>query len=254
MLSLSELGKLIHVVPGAAGQVAPKIAASVQKIGSPAMIKALVAQSPELRDDIMTALSTDARNLDIVLSLRTQASSNAWQPFMVQSLVGAGNYNSALGLWASINRVSSNAAFRPLIFDPEFHHKLAQPFGWTLADQSVTSGVAEPLERGGLHVISYGRDPFTVASQTLLLSPGNYMLSQVASSTSGEISTLSWQVSCLGSERKLGRLALSRGRASGQFTVPNNCPAQRIDLLAMLGDLPETLDATLDPVALRHRR
>jgi hypothetical protein len=79
------------------------------------------------------------------------------------------------------------------------------------------------------------------------------MLSQVASSTSGEISTLSWQVSCLGSERKVGKLTLSRGRATGQFTILNNCPAQRIDLVATLDDLPETMDATLNPVDLRRR-
>ena len=252
--SLSELGKLIHLVPGSAGEIAPKIAASMQKTSGPAMMRELVAESPELRSDIMAALATDARNLDLVLSLRTGASSSDWQPVMIQSLVSAGKYDRALALWTDTNKVGILRPQRPLLFDPDFRRKLAPPFGWTLADASITSGVVEPAESRGLHVISYGRDAFTLASQTLLLSPGNYVFNQNTDSASGNISLLIWQVSCIGSQQKLGQMALVRGQASAQLSVPNNCPAQRLELLATLGDLPETLDATLGPVTLRRRK
>ena len=94
-LALIELGKLVNLVPGAAGQLASKIALSVQQAGGLPVVRSLVAQNPELRDDVMLAMATDPRNLGFVLGLRTPTSSHDWQPVMMESLIRAGDFGRA---------------------------------------------------------------------------------------------------------------------------------------------------------------
>ena len=248
-LGLTELGKIIRLVPGSAAQLAPRIAAGARQAGGPAMIRSLVADSPELRDDLLRAMATDGRNLDFVLSLQTASSASDWQPIMVQSLINAGLYGKAFDLWARVSGVHLAAVNRPLVVDPNFRLSAPPPFGWTLATGS--SGVAESSD-GGLHVVSYGRDPFVVASQTLLLPPGSYRLAQRVMTASGSSAVLNWQVSCLGPDRKIASFAQETAKSDilGKFTVPSGCAAQRIDLMSNAVDDPQTSDFMLGPVAL----
>ena len=248
-LGLTELGKIIRLVPGSAAQLAPRIAAGARQAGGAAMIRSLVAESPELRDDLMRAMATDGNNLDFLLSLRTASSAADWQPIMVQSLINAGKYDKALELWGKANGMPLSATNRPLIMDPSFRLSAPPPFGWTLA--SGSSGVAEGSE-GGLHVVSYERDPFVVATQTLLLPPGSYLLAQKIITASSSAAVLNWQISCLGPDRKIAAFAPSPAKSDilGKFTVPAGCAAQRIDLISNAVDDPQTADFMLGPLAL----
>ena len=251
-LGLMELGKIIRLVPGSAAQLAPRIATAAEQAGGPVMIRSLLSESPELRDDLMRAMSTDARNLDFVLSLRTATSSTDWQPVMVQSLIKAGLYDRAYQLWEQANGIRETAAGRPLLVDANFRLTALPPFGWTLA--SGSSGVAESSS-GGLHVETYGRDPFVVAWQTVLLPSGTYNFGQKVMATSGIPSALNWQISCLNDDRKIASFSLTgitAGTLRGKFTVPPGCLAQRIDLLSSAVDEPQTIDLTLGPVDLRR--
>lgn len=249
--SLTEFGRLIHLVPGAAAQLATKIAASIQLAGGLTGIRALVVQNNALRDDVMRALSADARNLEFVLSLRTPTSTTDWQPIMVQSLLSAGRFEPAFRLWAAANKSDTNPSRRPLVFDPAFRLGLGRPFGWSLPT-GAEAGLVDSAEPGGLHISFYGRDPFTAATQTLLLPPGSYTLNQKAQEIGGNVALLSWQVNCLGSERKIAMIAFAGGGARGRFDVPSGCPAQLLKLVATSADVPETLDAKLGPIALRR--
>lgn len=255
-LSLTELGKLVHLVPGAAGQLAPKIALSVQQAGGLPKVRALVAQNPELRDDVMRAMSTNARNLGFVLNLSTPTSSNDWQPVMIQSLIVAGEFDRAFELWRQANRVDGSPLRRQLLFDPGFRTSLAPPFGWTLTNG--VSGIAEPAEGGGLHLVAYRREAFVAASQTLILAPGTYRLEQKVSVTTGNISGLDWRLTCLVSEGKIGSVVGSAvvlaGDFEGMFDVPAGCAAQRIELNIAEADMPETLDVTFGSIALSKIR
>lgn len=255
-LSLTELGKLVHLVPGAAGQLAPKIALSVQQAGGLPKVRALVAQNPELRDDVMRAMSTNARNLGFVLNLSTPTSSNDWQPVMIQSLIAAGEFDRAFELWRQANWVDGSSLRRQLLFDPGFRTSLAPPFGWTLTNG--VSGIAEPAEGGGLHLVAYRREAFVAASQTLILAPGTYRLEQKVSVTTGNISGLDWRLTCLVSEGKIGSVVGSAvvlaGDFEGKFDVPAGCAAQRIELNIAEADMPETLDVTFGSIALSKMR
>ena len=250
-LGLTELGKIIRLVPGSAEKLAPRIATAAQQAGGAAMIRPLLAENPELRDDLMRAMSTDARNLDFVVSLRTVNSSNDWQPVMVQSLIAAGLYERAFGLWRQANGVRA-AASRSLVIDPSFRLTAPPPFGWTLA--SGAAGIAESSD-SGLHVVTYGRDPFVVASQTSLLTRGDYLLAQRIISANGNTDGLKWQVSCLGPDRTLASFAVGRDAnvsALGKFAIPAGCAAQRIELLSNSVDVPETADFMFGPLELRR--
>ena len=251
-LGLTELGKIVRLVPGSAAQLAPRIADAAEQAGGPKMIRSLLLESPELRDDLMQAMSTDARNLEFVLSLKTATSSTDWQPVMMQSLIKAGSYERAFQLWSQANGVRVPVAGRPLLVDPSFRLTAPPPFGWTLANGS--SGVAES-SNSGLHVVTYGRDPFFVASQTLLLPRGDFLFEQKVVTASGNFSALSWQVSCLDADLKIASFSLvgsKTGALRAKFTVPAGCPAQRIDLLSGAVDDSRTVDFILGPIGLRR--
>jgi len=248
-LSLVELGKLIRLVPGAAGELAPKIAQSIQQAGGPSAIRSLVSQSPELRADLLRAMATNARNFDFVLSLQTAGASRDWQPVMIQSLVGAGQYQRAYDLWAISNRVKAPLSRRGYLIDPAFRLSVPSPFGWTLSESGP--GVAEPADTEGLHILAYGREGFTAAYQTLLLGPGNYVLSQKTRTTAGDPTLLQWRIICL-PQRQVGAARLVSDRIQARFTIPGDCPAQRIELVASAPDVPETLEATLEPLDIKR--
>ena len=251
-LGLTELGKIVRLVPGSAAWLAPRIADAAEKAGGPEMIRSLLLESPELRDDLMRAMSTESRNLNFVLSLRTATSSTDWQPIMVQSLIKARLYERAFQLWQQANGIRVPAAGRVLLVDPNFRLTASAPFGWTLA--SGSSGVAESSD-GGLHVATYGRDPFVVASQILLLPRGDYLFAQKVETANGNSSVLSWQVSCLDANLKIASFRLvgiTTGALRGKFTVPDGCPAQQIELLSGAVDDPKTIDFMLGPVELRR--
>jgi hypothetical protein len=248
-LGLTELGKVIRLVPGSAGQLAPRIAAAARQAGGPAMIRSLISENPELRDDLMRAMATDANNLSFVSSLANPGASTDWQPVMVQSLLTAGLFEKALDLWRRSNGVPDIPNGNSLLIDPGFSLSVPPPFGWTLA--SGPSGVAESAE-GGLHVVSYGRDAFVVASQTMLLPPGTYTLTQHILAASGGVPIINWRISCLHSAQQVASIVLSAGTngASGKFQILAGCAAQRIELMSNATDEPQTSDLTLGPIAL----
>ena len=251
-LGLTELGKIVRLVPGSAAQLAPRIADAAEQAGGLKMIRSLLLESPELRDDLMRAMSTDARNLEFVLSLTTATSSADWQPVMMQSLIKAGSYERAFQLWSQANGVRGPVGGRPLLVDPSFRLTAPPPFGWTLANGS--SGVAESSS-SGLHVVTYGRDSFLVASQTLLLPRGDFLFEQKVVTASGNFSAVSWQVTCLDPDRKIASFSLvgsKTGSLRAKFTVPPGCPAQRIDLLSGAVDDPRTVEFMLGPIELRQ--
>ena len=250
-LSLTEMGKMIRLVPGSAGQLSLKIAQAVHQTGGQDMIRSLVSENPSLRDDILLALAANAENADFIQSLAVPGSSNEWQPVLLRSLVDIGQFGRAYALWAKINHVDPE--YRALLADPTVKLTLPPPFGWTLTTNA--SGVAESAEEGGIHVIAYGRDVFIPASQTLVLAPGDYALSFNWSSADGDASSVSWRVSCLPAGRAIADIPLGTPRAAGpraRITVPSGCPAQRLDLVSIAAEVPRTVDLTLFAINLRR--
>ena len=250
-LSLTELGRMIRLVPGSSGQLAPRIAASLKSLGGVEAVRPLVADNPQLRDDLLTALATDAGNADLIARLAVPGQRASWRPVLVNSLLAAGDYGRAFALWAGDNGVVG----RPLIVDPRFALDAKPPFGWEVS--SGTTGAVEPAEGGGLHFIYYRRQPMVAASQIMVLQPGRYLLSFSATAESGELARGQWRIACLPGARLIASVGLDAGRPATRvraaFEIPGGCAAQRLQLVGSPADSPQTLDAIVRDLAVERR-
>src|SRR5205085_11690976 len=107
---------------------------------------------------------------------------------------------------------------------------------WTLLSDS--RGFAEADGNGGLHVLYYGRDNADLASQTLMLAPGQYRLSmRVAGNPDG---MLKWSITCVPGGKEATAVDLGNSGntlASGIVTIGPDCPVQRLDLKGTALDL-----------------
>ncbi|MCA1653705.1 MAG: hypothetical protein ABR588_01980 [Sphingomicrobium sp.] len=249
-LALTELARLIKLVPGSSTQLAPRIAASLKVAGGVNAIRLLVADNPQLRDDLLQALATDAGNAGLIASLAPDGR-GPWVPSLVGQLVAEGQYHRAFELWR--HGGLGKPPPRGLLIDPSFTLADQPPFGWTLA--GGVSGVAEPAG-GGLHIVYYGRDRLVAASQLLLLPPGNYVLSYDARSAAGDLASLQWQLTCDKASQPFVSVGLGDWRPSASahavFAVLADCPAQRLDLIGAPADPSVTLDATMTNLELRR--
>lgn len=251
---LAELARLMRLVPNSIASVAPYYAKYAQAPGGAERLKAMLRAHPEFEADVLSALATDAANADLILTLASgrgtsQGDTPGWHGKLVESLVAAGQYARARAVWAKISgeQVTSDQG----LFDPQFSGKKAPPpFNWTLL--STASGLAEGQGEGRLHIIYYGRENATLASQTLTLKPGRYRLGFQVEGGSQDLSPLAWKLTCLPSKRTIMALGLAAGRrpASGGFEVSNECPAQKLELSGAAPEFPQTVDVTIRGLSL----
>jgi hypothetical protein len=254
---LVELGALTRMIPGSAETLAPQYAAYARQPGGPAQIKQLLTRQPELAPPILTNLAKDPVNAGLVLALSADLPRNAgpfpWEPTLVDSLLTAGNFAEARRIWGVMAGVPSATLADNLIVDPSFDGELKPvPFGWTL--NSGGSGIAEPTGNGQLQVIFYGRENVVLASQTLLLAPGEYRLSFKLEGNAADAKALAWKVSCrpAGNEILSVDLANAGRGESGQrsFTVAPNCVAQQLYLAGYAPEFPKTIDVQVGELSL----
>ena len=255
---LAQLAVLTRLIPKGIEGVASYYASYAKAPGGAARVKAMLRRHPEFEDDILGALSKDAANADLVLALSTRTGPPsgeppAWHGLLVEGLIKQGQYARARQVWAQLS--GWHGTVGQGLFDPQFSGKKAPPpFNWTLL--STASGLAEGQEGGRLHIIYYGRDNARLASQTLTLAPGRYRIAFEVEGGGGakDLSSLSWRVSCLPSNRPVLNLALAgQGSArSGQFIIPAACPAQLLELVGASPEFPQTIDTTLKGLALER--
>jgi hypothetical protein len=250
---LAELARLTRLVPNGIAAVAPYYASYAKAPGGAPRVKAMLRAHPEFGPDVLSALATDAANADLVLYLArgrgdTSGEPPAWHGKLVESLVAAGQYPKARTVWATLS--GQQAAAEQGLFDSQFSgNKAPPPFNWTLL--STASGLAEGEGQGRLHIIYYGRDNATLASQTLTLKPGRYRLGFEVEGGSQSLSSLVWKLRCLPSKKSLASLGLASGRrVSGDFAVPADCPAQLLELSGVAPEFPQTVDVTVRGLAL----
>jgi hypothetical protein len=138
-----------------------------------------------------------------------------------------------------------------LLFDAGFaDEKSPPPFNWALTSSAV--GLAERQPGGRLHVIFYGQEDGVLASQLLLLPPGRYRLAMQLSGDAARAKSLLWSVTCANSNATLAHVPLdSAAAATGwPIMVPDNCPAQRLELLGTAPDLPQQVDMSIGNLRL----
>jgi hypothetical protein len=244
--ALEEIAFLARGVPNGVARLAPYVGIYAKDRRNWPQLRSVFRSDPSLADATLAALATDARNADLVLSLADRSSVNPrseWPPRMVQSLITAGEYPRAHTLWSKIAHASR--ATGP-IYDPDFRDSAAPPpFNWALTSSTV--GLAERRKGGGLHTIFYGQEDGVLASQLLVLSPGNYRLSMNVSGDAARMKALAWTLKCDNSKISIASLPLDPAAAARGWpiTVPAGCPAQLLELAATGSDLPQQTDVTI---------
>lgn len=138
------------------------------------------------------------------------------------------------------------------------------PFDWTTgSDPALMVEIGAPLGGGqALFVETMGGGAATAVEQMLVLPPGRYRLTGRSLTETGiEPERLVMQVACIRDARTRGVLlgATSPGAESldwrpiaVDFTVPPQCPAQRLAVLSRPGDTVQPLAVWFDDLAVRH--
>jgi len=249
---LVELGALTRLVPNTINTLAPYYAAYAEQAGGEARLAQMFRLHPGLKPAILSQLSDEAGNADLVLRLsragkEPSSEPPVWAARLIESLLNAGQYAKAREVWAKISNVPVSTLAQTPIFDNQFRGShLSPPFNWSFPPSG--SGVAEPAGDGTLHITFYGRDNAVLAGQTLLLKPGSYRLSFNVFDPV-DASTVSWTIACRPSGQKLVGLPLGKGatgrKMSATFDVPSDCPAQQLQLTGLAPEFPETVDVTI---------
>ena len=214
-------------------------------------MRALFRSEEGLEDDVLSFLARDARNADAILALadaQHRTAGSKWLRLLLSSLVARREYVRARALWESV----SGKAGEGLLVDPRFSVPgPPPPFNWSFS--SSTIGLAE---RGaaGLHVIFYGGEDGTLASQLLLLDPGTYRLQMKLDGSETHPEQLSWSIRC----DKMAAPSESRGigdiaRRGWAFEIPTSCPAQWLELSGRSAEIPRQSEAVISSLALTRQ-
>ena len=248
---LREIALLARMVPNGVAGLAPFIATYAKDPRNRPQLLSLFRSDPQLQDAALTTLASDAGNADLILELGSDRQP-VWAGTLLNSLVVAGQYQKAHGIWARLAHVAP--ASGQLIFDPGFKGSDAPPpFNWALTASTI--GLAERQPGGRLHVIYYGQEDGVLASQLLVLSPGRYRLAMRLAGDLNHAASLSWTVTCVGSTTASLSLRLSDPALAARgvaFDVPANCPAQRLELVASAPELPQQAEIMVSNLSLRQ--
>ena len=100
-------------------------------------------------------------------------------------------------------------------------------------------------------MIFYGHDDGVLARQLLLLAPGRYRVTMVASGVAADDRALNWSIRCDTSQRPFSAapvdVAVSRGWS---FTVPAACEAQWLELSGVSSDMSQQSEVLIRKFAL----
>ena len=248
---LLQAALLARLSPGGTGAVGQSVAVYAQNPASWPELRALFRTDETIEDDVLAALAADPRNATAILAIADRAHRSVdsrWLGILLQSLVRAGDYERARDIWASVSRIPRPT---PSLYDAAFTNPAPPPpFNWTLA--SSTLGIAE-RQRGSLHVIYYGEDDGVLASQLLLLGAGRYRLLMKLGDGSAHADMLSWSLRCDHVGRPFASIPLPAAAAGGWvFDVPQDCPAQWLELSGRSADMPQQAEAVVGPLTLQR--
>ena len=255
--AVAHLDRLINVnVPGRQLTI-NAMTGIVRDPASHAPLAKKLATNPMWRHDFIYALNQQGLSADAIFGLTaqnsTQASALFEQAALLQSLLKNHEYERAYLAWinflpeAQLKQVGS-------IYDPSFANLPGPaPFNWQLLNSQ--DGSAEFRTPRGLTISYLGAAPAVLAQQTLLLSPGHYRLSTIASG-GDEYNQLAWTVTCAGAGEpvttaRLISLGDGRRKYSTVFEIPaSGCEAQQLALAGSPGEFPKTANAAIDTVLI----
>lgn len=254
--AIDHFDRLVWVGPTGTTGLIDAMTAIVRDPASHAPLARKLATNPQWRGSFLYALNKQGVSPDVIYQLTPQDSARTQvlfeQSALLQSLLKNGEYERAYLAWINFLPEASLKKLGP-VYDPQFD-KLPGPlpFNWQVTDGG--EGSSEFSKPHGLTVSYLGTGPAALTEQTLLLSPGRYRLSVVASGAD-ENNQLAWTVTCAGAG-ELQKLPLSGlkdapQRYTTQFDVPaDKCGAQRLALMGSPTEFPRTGNALIESVAV----
>ncbi len=251
MEGLGEMAVLSSIVPSSTVQLVPALSDYAKTPGARENLGRILAINPRLRRPLLTALSADPANADLILALaRTERTADSadkgWQSRLLDGLVNSGEYDRAYAIWRRFAGAPEGRA--ELLFNGSFRRIDAPPpFNWSYS--SNAAGFAEPAG-GQLRVLYYGRQNALLARQVLLLAPGKYRFDSPVSGEGGS-GTLVWTVTCIPGGSEVMKIAADAGDVL--FAVPaSGCRAQFLGLSGHAQETPSDVDVRIGPARLER--
>jgi tetratricopeptide (TPR) repeat protein len=257
---LNEFLALARLVPGGSQLVVPGLAQYARTPEAIAHLRTIFAANPEIGQAVLAELASDASNADLIARITgPQLAGNgdmpapAWQARLLDSLIQRGEFVQAQSLWSRISGI--RPANPPSLINPSFARINAPPpFNWTFGSGGF--GVAEPADGGQLRVIYYGRESGDLASELLLLRPGQYRIAMKVSGDASGASGLEWSIACEPSKARVATVPLGAATPAGnmisaKFAVPaEDCRAQWLKLSGAPKDVAKSEQATIGGLEL----
>jgi hypothetical protein len=246
---LREVAALARLSPEGGAATIPYLAQYATNASNWPALRDLFAANPQLARPVLVTLASDIKTVPAVLALADPraAANQQWLGAAVDTLVRAGDYTGARAIWARMATANSPGE---LLHDADFRDNSSPPpFNWQLTSSTV--GLAERQRGGRLHVLFYGDEDGTLASQLLLLPPGRYRLSQRLAGDPARAHALTWALWCDKATEPLVSVTLDVAAARGwEFQVPAGCQAQWLKLSGVSTDMPQQVDVSITGLTL----
>jgi hypothetical protein len=251
--AIDHFDRLVWIGPRGAAAPINVMAGIVRDPASHAPLARKLATNPSWRGSFLYALNQQGVSPDVIYQLTPQGSAKSQvlfeQSALLQSLLKNKEYERAYLAWINFLPEASLKQLGP-VYDPQFQEMPGPlPFNWKLSDG--IDGSSEFSKPRGLNASYLGGNAATLAEQTLLLSPGRYRLSVIASG-SDENNQLSWTITCQTVGEPLRALKITglnggRQRYTTQFDVPAaDCGAQRLALVGSPVEFPRTTNVLFE--------
>ena len=246
---LREVAALARLSPDGGTAAVPYLVQYATSRANWPALTSLFVSNPPLARPVLMKLAQDIHTVPAALALAGPAEMGN-QPWLVQAvytLIEAGDYAGARNAW--VKTAGAGAQSAELLHDANFRDKSSPPpFNWQLTSSTV--GLAE-RQSGRLHVLFYGGEDGTLASQLLLLPPGSYRLSLRLAGDPARAHSLTWALWCDKTAQPLASVTLDVAAARGwQFQVPAGCQAQWLKLSGVSADVPQPVDISIDGLTL----
>lgn len=242
---LQEVAALARLSPEGGAAAVPYVAQyAISPVNWPAL-RELFAANPGLAQRVLIALASNAQTVPAALALAgpDTAANQQWMLILVNTLVTAGDYPRAYDAWVRL--ASGRARQGELVHDLSFDDTIAPPpFNWQLTSSTV--GLAERQKGGRLHVLYYGNEDGSLATQLLLLQAGQYRLSLRLFGDPARAHALTWSIWCDKAPQPISSITLDLAATRGwQFAVPAGCSAQWLKLSGTSTDMGQQVDVSI---------
>ncbi len=256
------------------GETGPALAkaldAAAQDPRGAKVVAAALGENPVWRSYFIREAGGNARSLafqSLVAAPKgvSDADNRQDRAAFLNQLVGSGDYQRAYLAWINFLPASQTGSVAA-IYDGDFQGLPGlEPFNWTLAGNEAATGERRADStlpgRHALDVNFFGTGPATIASQTLLVPPGDYQFTLLGSADGGGnfAGTLRWQLTCLPS-RAVTTLATLNQFTGKPFavrqpvTIPaQGCAAQQLTLSGEPGEVQMSIHAQFTGLKLVAR-